>query len=582
MDPRPNLLVVITDDQGYGDLGCLGNPQLQTPHLDALHGESVRLTDFHVGPTCAPTRASLLTGHHANSTGVWHTIGGRSLLREHEWTLADALRDHGYRTGLFGKWHLGDAPPYRPEDRGFDTVVRHGGGGISQTPDYWGNDYFDDTYFVDGEPKRFEGYCTDVWFDCAMDFAEHAGEAPYFCWLAPNAPHGPLNVEDRWVEPYRAMMPEPRARFFGMIANIDHNVGRLRRRLAELGQDRDTVLVFMTDNGTASGCDLDAEEFVTDGYNAGMRGIKGSPYDGGHRVPVFIHYPAGGLTDARDVTPPAHAVDFMPTMLELCGATPPADRRFHGTSIAPSIRGGSQLELADRLLVTDSQRVPDPVKWKDSCVIFRRWRLIRGQELYDLETDPEQRRDVAGEHPDLVTRLREGYEQWWALVGDRFEQPIPFTLPTQAGERVRLTAHDWRNDDCVLPWNQGMIRNGLRSDGAWEIRVDKPGRYRFALYRWPSEAGHAVTDGIDGDDVAWRRDAVAEDSWTMYTGGVALTFEHAHLTLGQQTLDGAVPADAACVEFEMDLADGATTLAAAFSGTEVGRIGAYYVEVERA
>ena len=159
---RPNIVFILTDDQGYGELGCHGNPIINTPHIDRLHAHSTRLTDYHVGPTCAPTRAGLMTGHYHNSTGVWHTIGGRSLLRQDEWSLADAFSGAGYRTGLFGKWHLGDNYPYRPQDRGFDEVATHGGGGIGNTPDYWGNNYNDDHYAVDGEWTPFEGYCTDV------------------------------------------------------------------------------------------------------------------------------------------------------------------------------------------------------------------------------------------------------------------------------------------------------------------------------------------------------------------------------------------------------------------------------------
>ena len=178
-EKQPNVIFVLTDDQGYPPLGCHGHPFIQTPYLDAFHGESVRFGQFHTGTTCAPTRAGLMTGHYCNSTGVWHTIGGRSLLRRDEWSLATALSEAGYSTGMFGKWHLGDEYPYRPQDRGFQRVVCHGGGGISQQPDYWGNDYFDDTYMVDGEPKAYEGYCTDVFFREALAFIEANRDDPF-------------------------------------------------------------------------------------------------------------------------------------------------------------------------------------------------------------------------------------------------------------------------------------------------------------------------------------------------------------------------------------------------------------------
>jgi arylsulfatase A-like enzyme len=199
---RPNIVFVITDDQGYGDLGCHGNPVIQTPNIDALYRESVRLTDFHVGPTCAPTRAGLLTGHFHNSTGVWHTIGGRSLLRRDEWSLATAFSEGGYATGLFGKWHLGDNAPYRPQDRGFQTVVAHGGGGVGQTPDYWGNSYQDDTYAVNGEWTPFEGYCTDIWFNEALTFIDANRDRPFFCYISTNAPHSPYIVDEAYSERY--------------------------------------------------------------------------------------------------------------------------------------------------------------------------------------------------------------------------------------------------------------------------------------------------------------------------------------------------------------------------------------------
>ena len=192
---KPNVVFVLTDDQGYGDLGCHGNTIVKTPNIDRFYDESMRLTDYHVGPTCAPTRAGLLTGHYANSTGVWHTIGGRSLLRKDEYTMANMFSDAGYQTGLFGKWHLGDSYPFRPEDRGFREVVRHGGGGVGNTPDYWENDYFDDTYCANGVWTKYPGYCTDVWFDLGIDFIQRHKDKPFFCYIATNAPHVPHIVD---------------------------------------------------------------------------------------------------------------------------------------------------------------------------------------------------------------------------------------------------------------------------------------------------------------------------------------------------------------------------------------------------
>ncbi|MGD1890437.1 MAG: sulfatase-like hydrolase/transferase, partial [Cyclobacteriaceae bacterium] len=202
---RPNVIIVVTDDQGYGDMSCHGNPHLPTPNIDLLYSQSTRLTDFHVSPTCAPTRAALLTGHYSNRTGVWHTIGGRSLLREGEVTIADVMAENGYATGIFGKWHLGDNEPFLPQNRGFQEVLVHGGGGVGQQPDYWNNDYFDDTYFHNGKPEKFSGYCTDVWFENDLTFIGDQKEAkkPFFCYIATNAPHSPYYVENKYVTPFQ-------------------------------------------------------------------------------------------------------------------------------------------------------------------------------------------------------------------------------------------------------------------------------------------------------------------------------------------------------------------------------------------
>ena len=201
---QPNVVVVITDDQGYGDLSCHGNPVLETPNLDTLYGESIRLTDYHVAPTCSPTRAAFLTGHWTNRTGVWHTIMGRSMLRNDEVTLGSVFNDAGYATGMFGKWHLGDNYPYRPEDRGFSEVMRHGGGGVGQTPDYWNNAYFDGSYWHNGTPTPVNGFCTDVFFDYAKRFIRrcHENSQPFLAYITTNAPHGPMHSPPEASEPY--------------------------------------------------------------------------------------------------------------------------------------------------------------------------------------------------------------------------------------------------------------------------------------------------------------------------------------------------------------------------------------------
>ena len=291
----PNVILVMTDDQGYGDLGCHGNPVLKTPVIDQLHAESIRFTDFHVSPFCTPTRASLMTGNHAGRTGAFRTTGGRSAMHTDEKTIANLFADNGYATGMMGKWHLGDNAPHRPQDRGFQDVVWHRCGGIGQASDYWGNTYFDDTYerarpgSKVGKWEKFQGYCTDVFFEEGLRFVEENQEKPFFLYLSLNAPHGPYRVAPEWSDPYRKD-PEwaPFANFYGMIANIDHNMGILRERLDEMGLSENTILIFMTDNGTAAGAKFKGlESEALSGYNAGMRGKKSSIFEGGYARSVF-------------------------------------------------------------------------------------------------------------------------------------------------------------------------------------------------------------------------------------------------------------------------------------------------------
>lgn len=578
---KPNIVFVLTDDQGYGDLGCTGNPIIQTPHIDRLHDESVRLRQFHVGPTCAPTRATLFTGHYANSTGVWHTIGGRSLLRSDEWTLPAALAGAGYDTGLFGKWHLGDSYPYRPMDRGFATSVVHGGGGISQTPDYWGNDYFDDTYLVNGQPTPFEGYCTDVFFREAIDYIASRDGRPFFCCITTNAPHDPYNVDDRYADPYRSLVPEDRARFYGMIANIDENIARLRSALDEQGLAENTILIFMTDNGTSGGGTFDIDHHLIEGYNAGMRGKKNSEYDGGHRTPCFMHWPGGGLTGGRDVDRLTASIDLMPTLLELCGVQPREGANFHGRSLAPLLND-PHAAWPDRAVVTDSQRLPCPMKWHKSAVMTDRWRLVNGCELYDILADPGQQDDIAAEHPDVVAHLRDEYEQWWQIVSTQFDGMIPFPVGDPACPKTKLNIHDARNEISNVPYMQGMIRQGDRANGYWEIEIKTPGRYEVLLRRWPEETARPLTAGIDGDDVPWSPQFISPVHHVNYTGGKALPITGATLRIGTMRWYQAAEPGSEAVRFLVDLTEGQTTIEAAFHGETDVHLSAYYVHIQPA
>ena len=382
-DARPNIVFILTDDQGYGDLACTGNPIIKTPHIDGLAAESSQLTDYHVAPTCSPTRAALLTGRWSNRTGVWHTVNARNMLRENELTLAQMLRDHGYATGLFGKWHLGDNFPYRPQDRGFTEAYYHGGGGVSQIPDFWDNAYFDGHYFHNGRMVPAQGFCTDVFFAQAHRYIRDcvARRQPFFAYIAPNAPHGPFHAPQRYLDLYAGQKPNL-ATFYAMISNIDDNVGRTRELLLELGLSTNTIFVFTTDNGTGSS---ESQKV----FNAGMRGMKDSEYDGGHRATFIFHWPAAGMNRKHVNNTLTHAVDIVPTLLDLTGVPKPDGLQFDGRSIRTLLDpNDAGTTWPDRFLITDSQRVRDPIKWKQSAVMSQEWRLINGRELYAIKQGP--------------------------------------------------------------------------------------------------------------------------------------------------------------------------------------------------
>ena len=489
---RPNVILVITDDQGYGDVAVHGNTMIQTPNLDKLHERSIRLTNFHVDPTCSPSRSALMTGRYSCRVGVWHTIMGRSILRRDEVTLADLFAESGYRTAMFGKWHLGDNYPYRPQHRGFEEVLCHGGGGVGQTPDFWGNDYFDDTYFRNGKPEKFTGYCTDIWFDGAMQFIEANQKRPFFVYLATNAPHGPYLVAEKYSQPYVDKgVPQTMANFYGMITNIDDNMNRLGRKLIELGLVENTLLIFMTDNGTAAGVARNVKKGQTGwkGFNAGMRGQKGSQYDGGHRVPCFFHWPRGGLTGGRDVDQLTAHVDILPTLVELCGLEAPPEVKLDGTSIAALLEGPTN-DWPERTMFVESHRIEHPEPWRKSAVMTQRWRLVDGQELYDMVEDPGQTKNVAGENADVVKQLRVAYERRYADVSRRFKEYCPIVIGSEQENPTTITAHDWHAKQ--VPWNHGQIRKMPHQNGFWAIDVDQPGKYRFTLRHQPAEANLAL------------------------------------------------------------------------------------------
>ncbi|VGO14502.1 Arylsulfatase [Pontiella desulfatans] len=534
---KPNVVIVITDDQGWGDLGSTGNPWLKTPAIDKLREQSTMLCNYHVDPTCAPTRSALMTGRYSDRVGVWHTIQGRNMLREREITMADVFGKNGYATGMFGKWHLGDNFPYRPEDRGFSHTVYHGGGGVGQAPDYWGNDYFDDTYMKNGKFQRFEGYCTDVWFDEAKDFIRANKQGPFLAYIASNAPHSPNFVEEKYAEPYKNNKKIASAIFYGMIANIDENMDKLMAFLEAEGLAENTILVFTTDNGTAGGVGKNGS-----GYDGGMRGRKGSEYEGGHRVPFMIRWPNGKIDAGKEVGQLTAHVDILPTLIDLCELAAPAVD-FDGTSIRDLLYGNGVL-WPDRDLVVESQRVVDPVKWRKCAVMTDRWRLVNGTELYDLPADPRQATDVAGQHPEVFERLKGRYDQFWEDVSSEHDLTSHIVVGHDKAEIVNLTSHDWLVEGVA--WNQGQIAGGKSAKpGHWAIKVVRAGNYEISLRRWPAEADQPINSGDYGK---------------------AFGYTQARLRIGDADQTIEIPEGAKEVTFKVQLEKGVTSLAPLFMG----------------
>ncbi|MCS6851470.1 MAG: arylsulfatase [Gemmataceae bacterium] len=476
---RPNVIIVLTDDQGYGDFSCHGNPVLKTPHLDKLHAESIRLTDFHVAPMCTPTRGQLMSGLDALRTRASSVCAGRSFLPRGVPTMAEIFAANGYRTAMFGKWHLGDTYPNLPHHRGFQEAVYHLGWGITSMADVWENDLFDGRFHHNGALQTYKGYCTDVWFNLAIDWMKerHARGEPFFLYLPTNAPHGPHWVPEKYQKPYQGNGP---AAFFGMIANIDENMGRLDQFLRETGLYDNTLLFFSHDNGGTAGVNL---------YNAGMRGRKTTYYEGGHRAAAFFRWPAGRLLPPGDIDALTQVQDILPTLIELCGLTKPKEATFDGISLAGLLRGTVR-ELPDRVLVVQyGQR---PVKG-DCAVLWRKWRLVHGKELYDLRSDPGQQNDVAANHPDVFRKLSEYYDRWWAGIEPNLDNFNPLSLGADQENPTRLTAADWANVYCD---NMRDLREGVKRNGPWHVLIEKDGEYEIALRRWPKEADAPIRAGV--------------------------------------------------------------------------------------
>ncbi len=554
---RPNVLIILTDDQGYGDMSCHGHPAVQTPHIDRLHRESVRLTDFHAAPMCAPTRGEIMSGVHCLRNGAMATSLGRHLLKPELPTIADLFAADGYATGIFGKWHLGDSYPYRPLDRGFEEAIYHLGFGLTGADSFWENDYLNPHYRHNGALKQAEGYCTDFWFDRAMDWMAEQGRRgrPFLCYLPTNVPHFPMWVDDCYKEEFAAYGGRPSG-FFGMIVELDENLARLDQFLRDNGLREDTIVVFMTDNGHAGG--------ALDVYNAHMRGGKCSRYDGGHRVPCFIRWPGGDLLPPSDLATPTQATDVLPTLLDLCGIEAEAPG-FDGESLAPMLRGEPH-GLDERMFVV--QYYQNSIGRDDASVIWQHWRLVFGEELYDIRTDPGEEHDISDEHPGVVSRMRDYYGAWWEDVEPGIHVFSPLTIGSEQENPVRFTSCEWENVRCD---GAGSVRAGNEGGGGrggpWNIQVAEPGEYEVELCRWPKESGLALREAAPEFQAAYGT----------LDAGVALPVASAVLAHEEESTEKeAEPGDDA-VRFRLRLPAGRTKIHGWFreeAGEDI--CGAYY------
>lgn len=497
---RPNVIVIMSDDQGVGDYGFMGNPLIRTPSLDQMRTQSGYLSRFYVSNVCAPTRASLMTGRYNYRTRCIDTYVGRAMMDPDEVTLAERLSEAGYQTGIFGKWHLGDNYPMRPMDQGFDESLIHRGGGIGQPSDPIGAEgkYTDPTLFHNGDEVNMEGYCTDIFFDAAINFARKQTESgkPFFSYIATNAPHGPFDdVPNELYEEYKQVdfspilvndLPAKRrsaefdklARISAMITNIDQNVGKLFASLDKLGIRENTIVLYLNDNGPNSRR-----------YVGNMRGNKTQVDDGGIRSPLLFHWPA--KIDASDTTDVMLAhIDLMPTLLDACGVAIPESSALDGKSFLPLLTGemdDSQWET--RSIAFQTHRGNVPQKFHHFAMHEHPWKLVHPSgfgkerfegepkfELYNLEEDPKQQNDLVDKHPEIVQRLKQAYSQWFDDVSstrpDNYAPPR-IVIGTEHEPQTVLTRQDWRHSSG-RPWAKN-------STGFWLLDAPEEKRYEVEL-----------------------------------------------------------------------------------------------------
>jgi arylsulfatase len=488
---RPNVILIITDDQGYGDLGITGNPHVKTPVIDKFARESIRFNDFYVSPVCAPTRSSLMTGRYSLRTGVRDTYNGGATMASSEITIAEMLKEAGYTTGNFGKWHLGDNYPSRPNDQGFDESLIHLSGGMGQVGDFtnWfqgDSSYFNPVLWHNGKMEKYNGYCTDIFAEQAIHFIENNRQKPFFCYLAFNAPHTPLQVPDKYYRQYQNIDPakgfenddrpfpqmtekdkEDARKVYAMVSCIDENIGKLFKKLDELKIAENTLVIFMTDNGP--------QQFR---YVAGMRGLKGSVFRGGVRVPFYLSYPTK-YEGNKDIETTAAHIDILPTLAEICNAKLPTDRVIDGKSLVPLLNGNT-VNWADRsLFFYWTRRFPE--LYNNIALQKSNFKLV-GQtaynspigdfELFDIQKDPYEQENIVSSKNDVARQLKTELDRIYneLISSENIVHRPRITIGDDHENPVFLNRNDADGERGI--WDQEKVY------GKWQVTV-KEGQYNI-------------------------------------------------------------------------------------------------------
>jgi arylsulfatase A-like enzyme len=596
IDPKPNVIVIMTDDQGYPELSLHGNPILKTPNLDKFAKSSVRFGNFHAAPMCAPTRGQLMSGMDAATNGLVNVSSGRAFLKPELPTMGNIFMANGYSTGVFGKWHLGANYPYRPQDRGFEESVWFSSSHIGSVSDYWGNDYFDDTYWHNGTREKFDGYCTDVFFGEAKKFIGNSIEAgkPFLAYIPTNTPHSPFNAKEEDIQALeelydKSTFPKKNdkikgglVKYLAMIRNIDTNVGSLMNFLEENGVRENTIVVFLTDNGSIMGIHY---------FNAGMRGTKTELWDGGHRVPCFINWPEGNFKNIGDeVSGLAEVQDILPTLVDLCDLHKPTPVEFDGMSLAPVLRGEDEIS-DDRMLIINYSRMPDFINYpaphgqtivrkEGAAVLWKDWRLLECRELYNLDTDPLQKNNVYDQNLQVVRKMENHLDIWWDGVKEDVNKPQKIIIGSDNENPSFLTACDWLD---VFIDQQKQVSRGERKNSYWCLDVAQEGDYEIELRRWPKETNSPIAGLCTMIDINGNigGTALPINAASIYIGGMELRSIEEKNPYGFEGLTKKVNTTDKAITFDLHLKPGPIYLHTFFHIKNQGTIGAYYAYITR-